>query len=101
MSMEKYYLSHESGLDYVECITDIVMVESDFFGTDLICPICGASYININKGRTKEYCSDNCRDFSKYLNAMERALLKIDFKGKTSNFTKGQLFRIANNIRCV
>ena len=71
------------------------------FGTDLKCPVCGTEYKNINKGRTKEYCSDNCRDFTKYLNAMERALLKINFKGKTSNFTKGQLFRIANNIKCI
>ncbi len=77
------------------------MTEIISFGADLICPVCGAEYKNINKGRTKEYCSDNCRDFTKYLNAMERALLKINFKGKTSNFTKGQLFRIANNIKCV
>lgn len=77
------------------------MCSSKCIGTDLICPVCGASYVNVNKGRTKEYCSDNCRDFTKYLNAMERALLKINFKGKTANFTKGQLFRIANNIKCV
>lgn len=77
------------------------MCKTNNIGTVLKCPVCGDSYVNINKGRTKDYCSDYCKDFTKYLHAMERALLKINFKGKTANFTKGQLFRIANNIKCV
>lgn len=75
--------------------------ELNRFGTDLICPICGASYHNVSKGRTKEYCSDDCRDLNKFLSAFETRLLKIDFKGLTSNRLKSRLFLIANNLHCV
>ena len=71
------------------------------FGTDLICPICGAVYQNQKKGRTKDYCSDNCRDVNKFLSAFETRLLKVDFKGSFSNSMKSRLFLISNNLHCV
>lgn len=74
---------------------------SNSFGTDLICPICGAVYQNQKKGRTKDYCSDNCRDVNKFLSAFETRLFKVDFKGSYSNSMKSRLFLLANNLVCV
>lgn len=73
----------------------------DRFGTDLICPICGSTYENKKQGRTKDYCSDNCRDLNKFLSAFETRLLKVDFKSNYSNILKSRLFGIANNLVCV
>lgn len=69
-------------------------------GTELKCEVCGTSFINLSKTKPRTYCSDNCKDFSKYQHAMERCLIKINFNGKSSNMVKGDLFRIANNIKC-
>jgi len=41
--------------------------------------ICGTPLVYV-AGRVPELCSDNCRDFRKYYNAMNRALDNIDFK---------------------
>jgi hypothetical protein len=74
---------------------------SNSFGTDLICPICGAVYQNQKKSRTKDYCSDNCRDVNKFLSAFETRLFKVAFKGSYSNSMKSRLFLLANNLHCV
>lgn len=69
------------------------------FGTDLKCPICGAVVFQNSKGRTKEYCSDSCRLFNKYFNAMEKALLDVDFKdSKSARTIKSQLWRVSNIV---
>jgi hypothetical protein len=81
----------------------VFIMESNInsFGTVLICPICGASYQNQKKGRTKDYCSDNYRDVNKFLSAFETRLLKVGFKGSYSNSMKSRLFLLANNLHCV
>lgn len=47
------------------------------FGTETNCTVCGTKIQQPKTGRTKEYCSDACRDFNKFLSASETALLKI------------------------
>lgn len=72
-------------------------------GTDLlkkgICSVCGSEFQRKTfVGRSREYCSDTCKDFNKFKNALERTILKIDFKGKYSNQAKSDLFAISNLI---
>lgn len=77
------------------------MCKDGLIGTEYSCPICGSLFINKNRGRAKEYCSDNCRNFNKYLNAMERELLLIKgFNGYSPNKVKGSILRVANLIKC-
>lgn len=70
-------------------------------GTETKCLICGNTFPNKSKFRPKEYCSDNCKDLSKFLHAFERNLYKVDFKEDYSNKLKSQLFFIANQIKCI
>ena len=69
------------------------------FGTETKCTICGAKIEQKGKGRPSDYCSDSCRDFNKYKNAMESALLKIEFQRGYNNSAKSSLFQIANLIK--
>jgi len=70
------------------------------FGTEKdICKVCGNSFEQKLKGRTREYCSDDCKDFNKFKEALERKILKINFQGKYSSQAKGDLFAIANLIK--
>ncbi len=70
------------------------------FGTESIaCPVCGKSVEQKKTGRAKEYCSDDCRDFMKYKNALERSILKIEFEQGFSNRAKGDIFAMANLIK--
>ena len=75
------------------------MCKKNPIGTVLTCAICGGDYTNTATARPKDYCSDICRNFNKYKNAMERELLKITFQDNYSNQNKGELFRIANLIK--
>ena len=69
-------------------------------GTKTYCPICGAVVIQSGKGKPRDYCSDNCRDTFKYINALERNLNKIDFKNKDcAKQLKGDIWSVSNLIK--
>lgn len=70
-------------------------------GTKTICSVCGYCFFSESKFRSKEYCSDNCKDLIKFLNAFERNLLKVNFVSDYSNQMKSRIFLIANNIKCI
>lgn len=70
-------------------------------GTKTKCTVCGTEFLLESKFRPREYCSDNCRDLIKFLNAFERNLFKLNFKEDYSNQLKSRLFLIANNIVCI
>lgn len=70
-------------------------------GTKTKCLVCGTEILSQSKFRPREYCSDNCRDLIKFLNAFERNLFKLNFKEDYSNQLKSRLFLIANNIVCI
>jgi len=76
------------------------MIDNKPIGTNSKCQVCGHDYENTTKARPKQYCSDNCRNLNKYLHAMERTLLKVDFTGFKANHLKGDIFAIANIIQC-
>lgn len=68
-------------------------------GTETKCPICGSIVIQSGKGKPKEYCSESCRNFQKYLDAMERELIKIKFNdSQSAKLVKSDLWRKANII---
>jgi len=72
------------------------------FGThslQVICSVCGKKFQRRWNGRPADYCSDSCRNFRKFKDAMERELLKIDFQGKHGNVVRGELFRAANLVK--
>lgn len=67
------------------------------FGTKLKCPVCGADVIQNGKGRTKEYCSNPCRDFNKFLSATETAFLKIEkIEALNKKEIRSKLWSLAN-----
>ena len=54
-------------------------------------------YVHI--GRPKNYCSDDCRNYLKYFNAMQKSLEKIDLDDKHKRKIRGDMFRVANTIK--
>jgi len=76
------------------------MSHSQGIGTNTICPICGNNFSCHTRGKPKTYCSDDCRNIFKYINALERLVLKVNFNGKSSNHLKADLFQLANKLKC-
>lgn len=61
------------------------------------CLVCGSVVQQNKTGRTKEYCSDPCRDFNKFRSAMESALLKINsISTENKKEIRSTLFSITN-----
>ena len=60
------------------------------------CPICGNDFIPYTAGKPKTYCSDNCRNYNKYKNALEKSLLVLRPTKEAKKIIKGDMFRLAN-----
>ena len=71
-------------------------------GTELLenkCRVCGAMFSQKNSGRTREYCNDNCRNYFKYLSALDKAISNIDFKDISYvKSIKSDLFGLVNSL---
>ncbi len=76
------------------------MSNSQGNGTNTTCPLCGTKFNRFTRGKPKTYCSDNCRNVVKFFNALENSLNNVNFINFSSNHFKGDLFRLANNIKC-
>ena len=64
------------------------------------CRICGTVFDQKSKGRKREYCNDNCRDYFKYLSALDKALSSIEFKDQDSlKSIKTDLFSLVNSLQ--
>ena len=70
-----------------------------YYAHESYCLVCGSPFHIKRKGRSREYCSDICKNFIKYKNALESTILKIDFKGKYSNQARSDIFGLANLIK--
>lgn len=69
------------------------------FGTESFCSVCGDLIIQTGKGRTREYCSNHCKDYFKYKNALEKCINNIHFfSSNNASLIKGDIFRMANLI---
>lgn len=62
------------------------------------CPICSTEFNEFTNGKPKTYCSDDCKDYYKYKNALERILIKIKPHINDSKLIRGDMFRMANLI---
>lgn len=72
------------------------------------CLVCGkpinqnyvlTSYGYELKGRPKTYCSDHCRDYMKYFNAMNKQLDLIELDDEHKRKIRGELFRVGNSLK--
>ena len=50
-------------------------------------------------GRPKTYCSDHCRDFIKYFNAMVKELDQIELDDEHKRKIRGDMFRVGNSLK--
>jgi len=69
------------------------------YSTNNICPICGTIYSLETRGRPRTYCSPNCRDTHKYLDAFVKCLDAVSFRSQDSiKSMRGRLFNIVNHM---
>ncbi len=74
-------------------------MKTSAIGTNTKCPICGTPFNCFTAGKPKTYCSDLCREFNKYYNAVEDRLLKINFyDNKARKSLKSDLWALSNKI---
>jgi len=60
------------------------------------CPTCGKEFIPYTAGKSKTYCSDNCRNYYKYKNALEKSIIGLQVTKEAKKLIKGDLFRLSN-----
>jgi len=60
------------------------------------CPICGNNFNPHTAGKPKTYCSDECRNYFKYKNALEKILLSLHPTQEAKKVIKGDMFRLCN-----
>lgn len=64
-----------------------------------ICRICGDEFKQKTKGRKREYCNDNCRDYYKFYSALDKVLSNMDFQTLESiKHVKTDLFALVNAL---
>ena len=63
-----------------------------------VCEVCGNPKPDTKSFRPRQYCNDNCREYNKYKNALENALIKMDATDEAKKMIKGDMFRLANIV---
>lgn len=63
------------------------------------CTVCGAEVRGPFHGRIPEYCSKECREFRKYLNAAARSMMAIQFDAEHLSKTRSELFTLSNQLK--
>ncbi len=61
-----------------------------------ICSVCGNPIQKIDKFKPSIYCSDTCRDFSKFKNAFEKSIIKLRPTKEARKLLRGDIFRLCN-----
>lgn len=67
----------------------------------VICTVCGNEIPGPFKRRVPEYCSDNCRDYLKFMNAAEKRLGEMRLTAKSVSQLRSELFTLSNQVRTV
>lgn len=65
---------------------------------DVSCTVCGTTIEGPFRGRIPEYCSKECREFRKYLNAASRCLMYIRPDSSHKKRLRSELFTLSNQI---
>ena len=60
------------------------------------CSVCGKNFVPFTAGRPKIYCSNNCRNYYKYKNALEKSLIALRPTKEAKKIIKGDMFRLSN-----
>lgn len=64
------------------------------------CNVCGNTFINSGRGRTREYCNDDCKNINSFLNSIESKLIGICFKSEADKKAlKSRIWSISNLIQ--
>lgn len=61
-----------------------------------VCHVCGNDITHLSYFKPRSYCSDNCRDYMKYKNALERSILALNPTLEAKKIIRGDMFRLAN-----
>ena len=61
-----------------------------------ICNICGSTFDGSTLTKPRLYCSDDCRNYNKYKNALERVLLTLRPTKEAKKIIRGDMFRLSN-----
>ncbi len=62
------------------------------------CHVCGNTFDDESIYKPKSYCSDNCRNYMKFKNALERTLLLLRPTKEAKKVIRGDMFRLSNSI---
>lgn len=60
------------------------------------CLICGNTIPEKKSFKPKLYCSENCRNYAKFKNALEKSLILIRPTSESKSIIRGDMFRLAN-----
>lgn len=61
----------------------------------LFCSTCG-NPLKETSTKPLTYCSDNCRNYSKFKNALERSIINLECTRSSVSLIRGDMFRLAN-----
>ncbi|WP_373002190.1 hypothetical protein [Sulfurimonas sp.] len=64
--------------------------------TNRVCMVCGNDFEDESRFKPRQYCSDNCSDFSKFKEAFEKTILLIEPTPEAKKLIRGDMFRFAN-----
>ena len=74
------------------------MSNNNHIDSVLICPVCGNGFINKSRGRTREYCDDECKNMNSFLSSVETFINKDKLTLDSKRKLKSRMFIISNNI---
>lgn len=60
------------------------------------CEICGNPIEKPSRFKPRKYCSDECSDYAKFKDALEKAIIKLHPRKEATSLIRGDLFRMAN-----
>lgn len=60
------------------------------------CEVCGNPILKPSRYKPRKYCSDECANYARYKDALEKAILKIHPTKEAKTLIRGDMFRLAN-----
>lgn len=60
------------------------------------CEICGNQIEKPSRFKPRKYCSDECSNYAKFKDALEKAIIKLHPTKEAKSIIRGDMFRMAN-----